>query len=91
MADTTPIDRGFNSSLRLWIAGIVYLIFGAPLVLVVSSRVLAAPMVAIMLLDPPRWVRDYVAPVFGGAVVLLSLAAVYYGWRLLAAQLRRAA
>lgn len=91
MADPTSIQPATNSSLRLWIAGIVYLVFGAPLVFVVSSRVLSAPILVIMLLGPPQWFKDYVSPVFGGVVVILSLAAVYYGWRLLAAQLRHAA
>ena len=91
MAESTPSSSANQSSVRLWIAGIAYLVFGVPLVFFVSFRVLSAPILAISLLDPPAWFETYVVPVFAGASIILSLAAVYYGWRIVSAQLRRAA
>ena len=92
MVDPKSTEPRPSPSLRLWIGGFVYVVFVAPLVFIVSNRVLSAPMMVFMLLvDPPDWFRTYVSPVFLGIVVLLSLGAVYYGWRLLAAQLRHAA
>ena len=91
MDDLQSNEAAPSSTSRIWVAGIAYLVFGAPLVFTVSSWILSAPIMAIMLFDPPQWFKDYVSPVFGGAVIILSIGAVYYGWRLLAAQLRHAA